>query len=120
MIEANNIGVVELIEGTHFVDQVGLVLCVGVSEAFDGDLAAGQFVVGKEHIAVPAASETPDNAILLVQFFADEVNVHGKLPLLLIGIRAQTVFDVVVDDEIEFFIAKPVVAGKSSVDVIGN
>ena len=30
MIEAHNVGVVELIEGTHLVDQVGFVCRVGI------------------------------------------------------------------------------------------
>jgi hypothetical protein len=89
MIEADDVGVAELIEGAHLVNEVGLVLGAGVSEALDGDLAPGQFVIGKIHIAETAASKTPDDAIFLVKFFADEIRVHGKPPLLLVIVRTE-------------------------------
>ena len=95
MIEADDVGMVELIEGAHLANEVGLVLRAGVSEALDSDLASGQFVIGKIYIAETAASKTPDDAIFLVQFFTDEIRVHGKPPLLLVIVRTEAIiFDV--------------------------
>jgi hypothetical protein len=110
MIEAGDVGVVELIEGAHLVNEVGLVLRAGVSEALDSDLAFGQFVIGKIYIAETAASKTPDDAIFLVQFFTDEVRVHGKPPLLLVIVRTQAVLDVAVNDKVHHLFL-PLAAG---------
>jgi hypothetical protein len=57
-----------------------------------------------------SASETPDHVIFLVQFFADEVRVHGKPPLVLVIVRTEAVLDVVVYDEIKLFVGESVVS----------
>jgi hypothetical protein len=102
------------------VNEVGLVLRAGVSEALDGDLASGQFVASKVHITEAPASETPDDAIFLVEFFADEVCVHGEPPLLFVIGRTQAVLNVEVYDEIKFFIGESIVTCERCVNPVDD